>query len=113
MSMLLALAGAAGPLGLAYLLVILGRLSMRLGTVVKLPPIYRWQYLAAGLVGLAGVIELVRTAALHDPTGMPEWSRSAALVLWGTHVPFAAGAGLGLLAAWPYWGWLIRRGGRA
>lgn len=110
MTTLLALAGSLGTAGLVYMLVILGRLSKRIGAVIKMPPLYRWQFVASGLVTFATAVSIIRVAVLADPATAPEWALTPALYLWLYHVPLALGASMGLATAWPYWSWLLREG---
>lgn len=93
---MLALMSAVGPFSVALALVVLGQLSQRLGAVTKMPPRYRWFYVAAGLVGCSVVARLlgVSTAA----------QEVLSLVYSAT---FAVGVTLGLVVAWHYWGWLF------
>ncbi len=92
------------------MLVILGRLSKRIGAVIKMPPIYRWQFVAAGLVGFATLVSVMRAAMLADPATTPDWALTPTLYLWLYHVPLALGASMGLATAWQYWSWQLREG---
>ncbi len=112
MTTLLSLGGSLGLLAAAYLLVVLGLLSSRLGAVLKMPPAHRWFYLGAGLVGVAWLAYLVRVSlaadsslatVLHSPV-----AENLTFVLY--HLPLAAGLTIGLGVAWRYWAWLLREG---
>lgn len=89
------LAGTAGPLSVAIALVVLGLLSQRLGAVTKMPPHYRWFFVATGFVVMSIVSRLLYV-------GYPD--ERIVLVYTST---FAIGVTLGLIAAWRYWSWLF------
>jgi hypothetical protein len=112
MTTLLSLGGSLGLLGVAYLLVVLGLLSSRLGAVLKMPPMYRWFYLGAALVGLAWLAYLARVSLAADPSQTASLASPAAeawlLLLY--HLPLAAGLTIGLVVAWRYWAWLLNEG---
>lgn len=112
MTTLLSLGGSLGLAGVAYLLVILGLLSNRLGAVLKMPPRHRWFYVAAALVGLAWLTYVAEVAVGADPASAASMSSASAqlarLLLY--HLPLAGGLTLGLATAWHYWAWLLRQG---
>lgn len=89
------LAGTLGPLGVAVALTVLGLLSQRLGMVTKIPPYYRWFYVATGFMVVSIVSRLMYV-------GYPD----ERIVLAYT-TTFAIGATLGLIVAWRYWSWLF------
>ncbi len=97
---------AFGTLAVIYLLYILSRLSERLGSVEKMPPFYRYYYVAA-LLGLIGLITQVVEARALTPATVPEWLTSAGFILLMHHLPLAIGATIGLIVSWRYWSWLI------
>lgn len=87
-----------GPLSLASAMIVVARLSRRLGAVTGRPPLYRWMYVGATFVCLGVVFRLAsvdEAGRLHD---------QAALVY---DAPFLAGLIIALLVTWRYWGWLL------
>ncbi len=94
-SAVLSLLGAVGPAAITVTLVVIGLLSQRLGAVTRMPPHYRWCYVAAGLVGLSMLGHLVSVGYEDD------------LLALLTNLFFALGVTLGLVVAWRYWSWLF------
>jgi hypothetical protein len=60
------LLGSVGPLAICVALVVVGLLSSRLGAVTKMPPYYRWFFVAAGLVLVSVVTRLMLIKQLDD-----------------------------------------------
>lgn len=95
--------GAVGTLAVIYLFYILGRLSERLGSVERMPPIYRYYYVAVIFLVIALITQVlaaqVITSASYSPTDT--------ILLLGHHLPLAIGATIGLVVTWRYWSWLV------
>jgi hypothetical protein len=86
---------AVGPASVALALVVAGLLSKRLGAVTKMPPIYRWFYVAAGLLGGSVAARLLSIGGATEVLS---------LIYAAT---FAVGVTIGLVVAWRYWSWLF------
>ena len=112
MSTLLRLGGSLGVLALAYLLIILGLLSGRLGAVLNMPPKHRWFYLGAGLVAVAWLAYVALVGLAADPrlAATLDSATAQTLLLAFYHLPLAVGLTIGLVIAWRYWSWLLRQG---
>lgn len=83
-------------------LVVLARLSQRLGAVTHARPYYRWYYGAAGLVGFAKVIHIIN---LQPPLAA---SPNVAILGMVLHDGIQAlGLTIGLIVTWYYWSWLL------
>ncbi len=89
------LLSALGPISVCLALVIMGMLSQRLGSVIKMPAYYRWFFVAAGLTGVSAAARLLAVSEITD---------TLALVCTLT---FALGVTLGVVVAWRYWSWLF------
>jgi hypothetical protein len=89
------LLGSVGPLAICVALVVVGLLSSRLGAVTKMPPYYRWFFVAAGLVLVSVVTRLMLIKQLDDTL----------LLIY--NLLLAAGVTLGVVVAWRYWAWLF------
>lgn len=63
--------------------------------MTKMPPYYRWFYVAAGLLGGSMIARLLSMGGATD-----------ILSLLYT-VTFAIGVTIGLVVAWRYWNWLF------
>jgi hypothetical protein len=88
--------------GVAVTLVVLARLSERLGAVTHARPYYRWYYVAAALVVLALVVQVVRH---HPPLAASPNLTILGIIL---HDGFqATGLTIGLIVTWYYWSWLL------
>ena len=81
-----------------FALIVMGLLSQRLGAVTKMPPHYRWFYVAAGLLGVSTLIRLFALAEAYPAMGQ----------LYA--MTFALGITLAVGVAWRYWGWLFGEG---
>ena len=85
-------------------LVVMGRLSQRLGQVTKAKPHHIGFYVASGFVAVSILIR-----AAHLTTTLAEIRDLQDNTLWvllynGTP---AIGVTIGLLSAWRYWSWLL------
>lgn len=95
--------GIVGTLSVIYLFYILARLSERLGSVERMPPIYRYYYLAIVFLAIAVVTQFFAAQATLSPANFS----TDAILLLGHHLPLAIGATLGLIVSWRYWSWLV------
>lgn len=92
----------AGPIGIAFALMIAGLLSKRLGSVTRTAPYYGWFYVAAGLVAVSIVARMIdlgrimQTDASRDLLRMVLYSGLPALAVT-----------IGVIVAWRYWSWLL------
>ena len=89
----------------AVALLILARLSRRLGLVTRTPRYYRLFYLAAALLIISAVARFINeiqqvSITINDP-------------IWVTiYLGFPAiGLTLGVIIAWRYWSWLLAERG--
>ncbi len=102
--MLPALLTTSGLVAIGIALVVLARLSSRLGSVTGSRKHFRWLYVAAALVWVgAGMRYYIQTVM----QAMPE-APSAKLVytIVSDGLP-AIGITLGLVVTWYYWSWLL------
>jgi uncharacterized membrane protein len=83
-------------------LVVLARLSQRLGDVTHARHYYRWYYVAACFVAVAILIQVMQD--------QPPLAASPNLTILGIilHDGFQAlGLTIGLIITWYYWSWLL------
>jgi hypothetical protein len=96
--------GLTGLLAIGVALVVLARLSQRLGNVTHVRPYYLLLYVAACLVWGGAIVRLyflmISGASLDVP------NQRLLYTLLGDGLP-AAGLTLGLLVTWFYWSWLL------
>lgn len=85
-----------GPIAITLMLVVIGLLSERLGAVTRMPPYYRWFFVAALFTSLSIAARLVAATG-----GNTEFL--AVVYLTGLTI----GLTIGLSAAWYYWRWLF------
>ncbi len=111
MRIMLGFLGSLGVLSLLLLFYVLAKLSERFGAVIKMPPLYRYYYLACGLL-LPSYITylLVERAMFVSETTLPAWMLAPWFLLVAYHLPMAMGVSLGLFITWRYWSWLITEG---
>lgn len=97
----MALLGTFSTLSVLLLFYILAKLSERFGNVIKMKPIYRYYYLAAGLVAVSLVTQFfvarIKGQGLNTP-----W-----VLLVGYYIPLSLGLTIGLVITWRYWSWLV------
>ncbi|MGQ9585077.1 MAG: hypothetical protein ACUVXG_06705 [Anaerolineae bacterium] len=109
MSLVLALAGCMGEVGILYTVIILARLSQKLGAVTKMGPYYRGFYVSLALFCLSMASRLVRiSVALTGPVQPLPLLEQEGFYLVTHHLPLVTGMGLALVIAGKYWGWLLK-----
>ena len=109
MTFVLALAGCIGEAAIIYAILILTRLSQKLGAVTKMPPYYNGYYLALGLLCISVASRLVRVGVVvTNPTPSIPLLHSDLFYLATHHVPLALGTAIALGIAVKYWGWLLK-----
>lgn len=95
--------GILGTSSIIFLFYILARLSHRLGSVQKMPPIYRYYYVAS----IFGVIGCVTQLLVARANSAPLWWTSPWFLFVAYHLPLIIGVSLSLVITWRYWSWLI------
>lgn len=87
---------------------IIAKLSERFGSVLKMPPLYKWLYLSEALAIVALLAHLIQAgsflAATQNSAG---WVMSLPFALIFYHLPLTIAVTLSLFITWKYWGWLI------
>lgn len=109
MTLVLALAGCLGEAAILYTLIILARLSQKLGAVTKMPPYYRGFYLSVALLSVSLASRLVYLSAVLTEAGqtVPLLAQEG-FSLATHHLPMALGMLVSVLVAGRYWGWLLK-----
>jgi hypothetical protein len=87
-----------GPFSVLIVLVVVALLSSRLGAVTRRPPLYRWLFVSAALIGVALTF---RVASMDEAGRLVGY---ASLVY---DVPVIMALLLGVVVVWRYWGWLL------
>jgi hypothetical protein len=101
MELLTGFLSLAGMAAVAYMLYVLKVLSARLGTVARMPAVYRLHWL-----GLFAVM-LAAGGRLLVMTGIVSAADSLAILLL-YFLPLSVGVSASLGAVWFYWRWLLR-----
>jgi hypothetical protein len=107
MAAFFALLSPLGTLAIIALFFILARLSAKLGSVTRMPPHYRWFWVAAGFLGIALVSQLLRISVSLTSKASYQWLDSPYFYLVTYHIPMAIGVTIGLVVTWRYWNWLL------
>jgi hypothetical protein len=96
--------GLLGPLSVAVLLGLLGRLSKKLGSVTQAAPYYYFFYIASALtlISLAARLWNIMRGVTIDLS----LDDHLVWVLLYNGLP-ALAVTLGIIAAWRYWSWLL------
>lgn len=110
MTLLVAVIGTAGLGAVAFMFVVLGRLTQKWELVTRTRSYYRLFYASAILVIAASLTRLVRVGSLNstlEPGFLLE-PRSWFYTCF-YHVPIVLGITISLVVAWRNWGWLLSR----
>jgi len=97
------LLGLLGVGSIAFALVLLGRLSQRLGQVTNAAPYHTGFYVGAFLVSVGGAARLWH---LFDSGHTADLHETMLWVLLYNGAP-ALGVTIGVIFAWRYWSWLL------
>ncbi len=96
--------GLLGLFSMGVALVVLGRLSERLGSVTHARKSHRWQYFAACLIWAGMLTRLYFITQGQEALLAPNQNVLYTLVSDG--LP-AVGVTIGLIVTWHYWSWLL------
>ncbi len=99
--------GTLGIMSVFILLVILAKLSERLGSVERMSPLYRYYYIALIFLGIACVTNLLAASANLIFVNPSDWLNSPWVLLLAHYIPMTIGLTIGLVITWRYWSWLI------
>lgn len=100
MGAVLVLMSTVLPVALMVMILVLGELSRRLGSVLKKGRSHRWFYLASSLELISVLVRLLHIDRMEQETG----DTAAALAYL---IPLTLGILIGLVITWRYWGWLV------
>jgi hypothetical protein len=107
LEVLIAPFGPVALIALAFLLDLYFVLSRRLGEVTRMRPYYRRFWIAGLFVGLATVVQVLRTAAHISQVSQVAFLLSPVFSIFAFHLPLLLGVVVGILTAWRYWSWLL------
>lgn len=96
--------GLFGYGAIAVAMIVLGRLSQRLGSVTHARPYYLGLYVAAGLVMISIVVRLLFITRPDISLGAEE--QNLVYTLLNVGLP-AIAVTLALVVTWYYWSWLL------
>ncbi|GAB5491550.1 MAG: hypothetical protein Phog2KO_17650 [Phototrophicaceae bacterium] len=96
--------GLLGFIAIGVALIILGRLSQRLGKVTHARPYFIGNYVAAVLVWAGAVFRFYFITIA--PPNLPAPDDKLVYILLSDGLP-ALGITLGLIVTWYYWSWLL------
>ena len=102
---IVSLLGTLGTVSIIILFYVLAKLSEKFGSVIKMPPIYRYYYGAVALVAI-GIVAQLLTAVVDPPLLLNNLSKPELLLLVH-HVPVSLGLTISLVITWRYWRWLV------
>jgi hypothetical protein len=97
-----------GPIAVGVALVVLGSLSKRLGSVMRMPRYYLWFYFAAFIMTVSVVARLLNIG--HGGEAAATFGQNPVIVILHVGLP-AIATTLGLITAWRYWSWLLAERG--
>ena len=109
MSFVLALAGCVGEAAVIYTILVLTRLSQKLGAVTKMSAYYRGFYVSLALLCVSLASRLVRIGVVvAGPDQTAPLLQGENFYLVAHHFPLALGTLIALAIAGKYWGWLLK-----
>lgn len=98
------IAGLLAYLSMAVAMLVLARLSQRLGTVTHAKSNYYWHYLAAALICAGALSRLYFITIGQD--SLEAANQKLVYTLLSDGLP-AVGITIGLIVTWHYWSWLL------
>ena len=102
------LLGLAGPLAIFVLLLVLGTISRRMGSVTRTPPYYLWFYAGALMMGVSLVARMINIGRGSDiATTLHE---DPLMVILYVALP-AIALTIAAVVSWRYWSWLLAERG--
>jgi len=104
---LITILGTFGTLSIIILFYIMAKLSERFGSVIKMPPIYRYFYVVILILLVSYMTNLLVVRTIIAPEDSPVWLAAPWFLLLAYHLPMAIGVTIGLIVTWRYWSWLI------
>lgn len=102
-----AVLGLLGTSSVIMLFYILARLSQRFGTVIKMPPLYRYYYLAAAIFCISLVSQFLVIISPLTLLKNTAWLTEPWVLLLDYYLSQAVGVTIALIVTWRYWRWLI------
>lgn len=96
-----------GTGSLIVLFYVLAKLSERFGAVIKMPPIFRYYYIALIFLAIGAITQFIVAIATLTPKNTSSWLVSSWFLLLAYHLPLAIGLTTGLVITWRYWSWLV------
>lgn len=89
-------------------------MSEKFGSVLKMPPLYKWFYVAQFFAGIAAFAHLTQASVFltQGPDTLPTRNlylqpNSLEFTLLFYHLPQVISVTIGVIITWKYWGWLI------
>lgn len=98
------LLSVTAPATLMILLWVMAQISRRFGEVTHRPPIFRWFYVAIGLLVFPLVMRVLAVGLTEDDRIKLGGNAAGAIL---HDIPLALAITLSVIVAWRYWGWLV------
>lgn len=108
MNIIAAVLGSGGLMSAIYVILILARLSQKLGAVTKMRSYYRGFYVSVVFLLVSLTAHLMKTGMLLASPQAPAWLNNGWFYLLAYHLPFAIGTSISLAITLRYWDWLLR-----
>ena len=102
------LMGMIGTLSILVMLVVLALLSKRLGSVTRAAPYYVGFYIAAALVGISLLLQIL--CVRGDVKGLTPTNQELLMLVIFAVLP-ALALTIAVVVAWRYWSWLLAERG--
>jgi len=101
--------GTLGTLSILFLFYIFARLSERFGAVTKMPPFYRYYYVALVFLTVGAIAHILVVRAHWAYKQPPDWLMSPWFLVLAHFLPLTIGVTIGLVITWRYWSWLVSK----
>ena len=98
------IAGLLSYVAMTMTLIVLARLSQRLGQVTHARPYYRGNYFGAALISAGGLLRLYFIT--RGEASLQAANQKLVYTLLSDGLP-ALGITIGLIVTWHYWSWLL------
>jgi len=108
LNIIAAVLGSVGLISAIYIILIMARLSQKLGAVIKMRGYYRGFYVSVVFLLVSLTAHFMKTGMLLASAQAPAWLNNGWFYLLTHHLPFAIGTSISLAITLRYWDWLLR-----
>ena len=108
MNIVAAVLGSAGLMSAIYIILIMAKLSQKLGAVTKMRGYYRGFYISAIFLLVSLIAYFLKTSVLLASEQAPALLNNDWFYLLTYYLPLAVGTSVSLAITLRYWDWLLK-----